>query len=219
MPKKIIHRGDGGGVEALPPAGDEQRDILRERADALAEAGETALPEIERARPDAFRVENELAQHFDALAVSNPDPMYVYAWVQCISQHGYFVKSKAAQGWEVVQGDMPEAAELRGMGADTTRKLGDVVLMRCRRDVHKRLQRHEDRKRESMQAASTARLQELGMKLRGMGVKVGEFSEFDARTADLAMKRAQAQAIAQERFTDHIRQGTVPGARVVGAGR
>ena len=35
----------------LPPAGDEQREILRERADNLAEAAETRAPEGGRVNP------------------------------------------------------------------------------------------------------------------------------------------------------------------------
>ena len=109
------------GPSELPPAGDEQRDELKRRADDLAERAETIGLDGGRVDPSAFRVENELAQHFNELDVNDADPAYAYCWVQA-GYAGRFIKMKLTEGWEVVQGDMPEASELRGMGADTDRK-------------------------------------------------------------------------------------------------
>ena len=204
----------------LPPAGDARRDELKRRDDALAEAAETRAAEagVSAVNPAAFRVESDLAQHFNELDVTAQDPAYAYCWVN--SGHFMrFVKMKLAQGWEVVQGDMPEAIELKGMGADTTRRLGDVILMRIQKDRKLLLDRQERAHRRAVESGVTSTLDELGEKYRDKGVII--HTNMDAanpRLLKTMAQRAQARSIAG-RTTDHlIREGRMPGVPGPGEG-
>lgn len=138
------------------PAGDARREAMRQVADDLAQAAEEQGVEGGAIRPDAFEIDNEIAGHFNELEVTNALPEYEYCWVN-YNFGGRFIKEKQSHRvregsglqpvWEVVHGEMPEAPELRGIGADTTRRLGDVLLMRARKDRALLQRRHQtDRK-------------------------------------------------------------------------
>lgn len=203
---QVIPQGDS----TLPPLGDAQREELKRRADALDEAAETA-PAPEGGTGPLPKVENELAQYFNELEVSNQDRAYAYCWVYT-GQQGRMIRMKLAEGWEVVQGDMREAEELKGMGGDTTRKLGDVLLMRMRRDRYLALRR---RQRERVQAQSEgvdSGLREMGEKYRGKGVVVSpDLSNVRPEVVKRMANRATAQSIAQRTMDQRIREGRVPG--------
>ena len=171
----------------------------------------------------ALKVENELAQYFNLLDVSNQDPNFRYTWVY-LGQHGLQIKMKLADGWEVVQGDMPEAVELKGMGADTTRKLGDVMLMRCRADRWLLLQRREKRKREAHSEAVGAQFEEILRPYKrygataivdGRDVMTGEM--IDAKRLDMMHKRSMAAAVGNRMVDQALRKGTMPGVPAVDA--
>src|ERR1700752_2160460 len=142
----------------LPPAGYARDEELARRTDTLEEAAEALAEErqTEAIDPSKLEVESELAQHFDELSVSGQLPEYHYVWVN-FGFYMRFVKQKQAQGYEVVQGDMPEAMELKGMLADTTRRLGDCILMRVRKDrfvLQERARRERQRNFEGSSNAS-----------------------------------------------------------------
>lgn len=192
----------------LPPPGDARREELKRRTDALEqEAEETGLEGGTGPLPE---VENELAQHFNELEVSNQDPAYVYAWVNS-GFYTRFVKMKLADGWEVVQGDMPEAEELKGVGADTTRRLGDVILMRIRRDRYLMLQRRERELRQRQQEGVTGTLQEMGDRYRQHGIVVHTGETMNPRVMETMQKRATARRAGGQQFDQMLREGRVPG--------
>jgi hypothetical protein len=203
--------------DTLPPAGDARREVLHARDDALAEEAETRAATEDRGRidPAKLRVENELAQHFNELEVSNQDPAYAYAWT-FTGQHGLAIKTKLSQGWEVVQGDLREAEELKGMGGDTTRKLGDTLLMRCRRDRYIKLQRRDADLRDRQQDGIAGRLTELGDKYRDKGVIVHAGEGVNPDLMRTMATRAQSRQSAGQRFGQMLRRGTVPGAPAPG---
>lgn len=207
----------GHDQSPLPPPGDARRDALKARHDGLEQqAEETATAQdLHRADPAAFRVDNEIAQHFDELAVSHQDPAHVYCWVNS-SLQGRFVKMKMAEGWEVVQGEMPEAVELRGMAADSTRRIGDVILMRIQRDRHLLLQRAERKKRMRRQEGVTANLVEMGERLRDRGVIVHTDVEANPRLMERLAKRSTARSAANRLTDTWMRQGRMPGAPAPG---
>lgn len=209
MAKRVIPQGPG--IDELPPPGDERREVLRERTDELAEKIETNPVEIERADPRAFRVENELAQHFNELEVSNSDPNYRYCWVNS-SLYGRFVKMKLAEGWEVVQGDMQEAVELKGMGADTTRRLGDVILMRIQLDRYRRLQRASKARRESQNLAVEGSLRQTAEKYADRGVVLHtDLSTMNPQTLKTLNTRSTAARVATQMTDQWLREGRMPG--------
>jgi hypothetical protein len=203
------------------PAGDARREQERENADALAERIETETPEGGAINPNVFRIENEIAQHFNELEVSHADPAYRYAWV-CTKANGVMVTSKQALRvrdasgymqpcWEIVKGDMAEARESR----DETglRRIGDVILMRCRRDRFALLQQAEAHKREMRKASVDSNLIAMGEEARRRGH--GVIVRVDSNLADPKVRayaqRAAAQGIARDKFDEMIRNGEIPG--------
>ena len=204
------------------PAGDARREAMREAEDTLAEAAEAASDERGAIDPRAFKIENEIARYFNELEVSNPDPAYQYRWVQA-GFHGRFIKmaqtERVPEGgglapcWEVVQGDMPECMELRGPAADTTRRLGDVILMRCRKDRFLKLQRMRDARRAALQSGSTTELEELGRQYRHRGVIIHtNLGDAMAEGRGTLLRQQGLQMV-----SDMIREGSVPGLGVPGS--
>ena len=213
---KIIKRGQESlqPVE-LPPAGNARTEELAHRDDELAEAAETQSNQAERyaINPKALKKDRELQYLLDAcneLEVSNADPAYVYCWVQSGS-HGLFVKLKLAEGWEVVQGDMEESVELKGIGADTTRRLGDVILMRVRKDIFKGIVRRRKANADRHMKSIDANLVGLGEKYADLGVSVKTPENMDDRTLKIMERRASAKGTAEKMQDDWIRKGRMPG--------
>lgn len=206
------------------PAGHTRDEQERENADALAERAEGLTAEA--INPNVFRVDNEIAQHiaehFNELEVSRPDPAYKYAWV-CTKANGVMVTSKLALRvrnpdgfpepcWEVVKGsDMQEAVESK----DETglRRIGDVILMRCRKDRYALLQQAERYKQEMRRASVDSNLIAMGEEARRKGH--GVIVRVDSSLADPKVRayanRAAAQGIARDKFDEMIRNGEIPG--------
>ena len=199
------------GITDLPSAGDERRDVLAQRGDALEEKAETLSQDRGRIDPSKLRVENELAQHFNELDVSNQDPAYVYKWVQA-GFYGRFIKAELSKHWEVVQGDMPEAIELKGMGADTTRRLGDVILMRCRKDIFKRLMRQEEAHRRAVESGVTSEVEELGRRYEKYGLIVHTGEGLSPALLKRMQTSAAAKQVVGKQVDQLIRDGRMPGA-------
>jgi hypothetical protein len=206
------------GTTDLPPAGDARRDELKQREDVLAQEAEerAATLEIERIDPKVMRVDNEIASSFDQfneIAVSNAlNDEYEYCWVFA-GRNSYWVRWKSAQGFEVVQNDMPEAQEHRGIGADSTRRVGDTILMRIRKDRAARLRKAERERGAAREEGIDSTIMELGERARHLGVRVSRLGGLSAAQQDIIAKRAQARQIASAQFSDQIRTGTVPGLR------
>jgi hypothetical protein len=206
------------GTTDLPPAGDARRDELKQREDVLAQEAEerAATLEIERIDPKVMRVDNEIASSFDQfneIAVSNAlNDEYEYCWVFA-GRNSYWVRWKSAQGFEVVQNDMPEAQEHRGIGADSTRRVGDTILMRIRKDRAARLRKAERERGAAREEGIDSTIMELGERARHLGVRVSRLGGLSAAQQDIIAKRAQARQIASAQFNDQIRTGTVPGLR------
>ncbi len=209
---KIIPQGPS---PADLPAGDARREAQKAAADTLAEAAEARV-EAERIDPRAFKIENEIARYFNELEVTDAQPEYEYCWVQA-GYHGRFIKMKQTERvpeggrlvpcWEVVQGDMPECQELRGMGADSTRRLGDVLLMRCRRDRFLKLKRMRDARRDALYNGTTTELEELGRQHRNRGVIVHTNLGDAMADGRGAMLRQQGLQMVDSM----LRTGSVPG--------
>jgi hypothetical protein len=105
---------------------------------------------------------------------------------------------------------MPEAKELRWV--DTTRKLGDVVLMRVPEKKFQQLHARDRRIREHQQTSVVSQLEEMGERYRGRGVIV--HTNPDSRMLDRMAQRAAAQQIAGKKFDQMLKTGTVPGAEL-----
>jgi hypothetical protein len=213
----------GGGVETLPPKGDARREVLREREDALAEAAEAAGEETQRIDPEKLKVDPEIAQHFNEfneLEVSNPDPLFVYKWENAGS-HGRFIRASMVQGWAVVQGTDEEALEHKGVAADTTRRVGDTILMKCRKDRYLLILRQRKARQAAMEGAASENLADLGQRA-GTRVYTPEdiANPADKHAANVSkMVTAHAQQIGRQQLDERIRTGRIPGMPAPGAAR
>jgi len=213
------------GPSTLPPPGDARQDELKRRADVLEEEAEKRAGAVDGGAidPEALEPINEIMSQigadggYNVLEVSNAQSEYRYSWVYT-GQHGLMIKAKlAARGWEVVQGDMPEAQELKGVGGDTTRHLGDVVLMRCRLDYARMQDRFEREKADRAQASVTANLAGLGDKYRKTGLVVRtSLSEEELKRAG---RRAHAEQLAGNIQDRLIREGRMPGVAIPGGSK
>ena len=211
----VVHQGES---PADLPAGDARREAQARAADQLAEAAEARGIEGGAIDPKKFVIENEIAQHFNELEVTNAQPEYEYCWVHS-GQHGRFIMMKMSERvkingevmpvWEVVQGDMPEARELKGQMADTTRRLGDVILMRARKECALRVRQWREQRRLAMFEGSTTELMEMGERHRHRGVVIR--TDFGPDQLEMMGRRAMMRQQAVGMVDKMIRTGSVPG--------
>lgn len=202
----------------LPPAGYERDEELRRRQDNLEQAAEQLADTMETGSidPHKLEVENELAEHFDELKVSNQLPEYHYCWVNS-GFYMRFVKAKLARKWEIVQGDMPEAQELKGMMGDTVRRLGDVILMRIRKDLWIMEERARRVRQQNFEGSDKAAFID---KIERYSSKIGQKIPWREANDDSSLKRMynqeQAQETAGRKVDQLIREGRMPGVRSPG---
>jgi hypothetical protein len=201
----------------LPPAGAERNEVLAERKDALEQAAEetAAALETETIDPDKFKIENEIAQNFDPattmLKVSNADPTQRYCWVYS-GMHGLMVTQKQIEGWLVVQGNDEEALEHKGIGADTTRRVGDTLLMKIPLDKFLIIDRRNRERAARFNEEKSGISDEARRLAKKYGIPIYQDGEVDARTLKRMMTNANAQKIAGRTTDKLIRQGRMPGA-------
>jgi len=194
----------------LPPAGDERREVLKEREDVLQEQAEVLADSQERYAVDLSKmeIENELAYYFDELEVAGALPEYAYVWVQSAG-NGRHVQRKLSYGWEVVQGNSPEAAALKGN--DTTRRLGDVILMRIHKDRKRMLDARDDYRKRQQQEGAAGALQEVADKYARYGARVHIASGDDAASVGRQAMHGMAEQAATRQTDQWLRQGRMPG--------
>ena len=167
------------GKSELPPPGDERREELIRRTDALQEAGEKLANEQELYNIDpnapAMQPDRELMDLFDPstmsmLTVSNPQPGWRYSWANAVNQSGLQVMMKKYEGWQVVSGTDMEAIEHKG--ADGTRRVAAVLLLKLPEAQYKRLAERDAIRRDRQQKGVAAELEALGHKYRDKGITV-----------------------------------------------
>ena len=202
------------GTVGLPPAGHARREELKKRTDTLAPQAEAANAAVEGATAvDWSRVEpeREIMQYRDELSVSNKQDDYCYAWVNVdypLNAKGLKVREKLAlKGWDVVKGDNPEAIELKQ--TDGTRRLGDVILMRVKRDRFLELEAAEAAKRKAQQQSVTSNLEQLGQKYRRHGLIVHAGSNLNPDMLNVMQNRARGAMAAREQLDQGLRDGSL----------
>jgi len=142
--------------------------------------------------------------------VSNEQPEYIYCWVYA-GQHGLQVNQKKIEGWEVVQGDDPEAVEHQGIGADTTRRVGDVILMRITKDRHLLVERRRRENAERFNLSQTTISPEARRLAEQNGIPVYDADALNPQLLDKMNKRSQARQIAGNKINQLLREGRMPG--------
>jgi len=148
--KKVAHQ---EGSSELPPPGDVRRDVLKERQDVLEQRAEELAEErqVHSINPDALKVENELAQHFNyqegtMLYVTNARNDRRYRWANHASQHGIDVTKRMRKGWQVVRGADKECEHVAA--ADVIRRIGVLMLLWTTPENYEKLERYEEHKRQ-----------------------------------------------------------------------
>ena len=203
MAKTVLVQGD----PTLPDAGYARNEELARRDDALTELAEAKNDQVEGGTNPIknVKVDPELAQWFDELDVAGRDPGYEYCWTPTHT-YGRFVQQKLYKGWEMVQGDMPEARALRS--TDTTRKLGDVVLMRIQKDRKALLDRREEYKKLQQEVGISAQLQEMADKY---GTRLIDGDDINPEQLRRMEMNSRAKGRANKMMDKWMREGRVPG--------
>lgn len=206
------------GDNELPPAGYKRDEVLAERKDALDEAADNLASglETERINPKNLKVENEIAQHFDPatsmLQVSQGDPCFMYCWVFS-GMHGLMVTQKQIEGWEVVQGESEEALEHKGIGADTTRRVGDTLLMRIPKDKFMMLEKRRKAQANRFNQESTSFSDNAEKLAQKYNIPIYREGEVDDKTLRRMEAASSARKIAGSKVNQMIREGRMPGMR------
>ena len=205
----------------LPEPGYMRHETLRRRQDELQAESERLADQMIRGTVDPKKLEiaNEIASKTQWMTVSNADPAFVYGWVSK-NRYGQHVQSMHRMGWVTVQGDDPEAIELKGShggtSPGTTRELGDVVLMKVPKERYIVLKALEEKRKREVQRASTAGLVELAGKYR-KNVKLSAYRMEDPH-GDLSgpeiRPRTFTSKMGAQRFVQDLRDGTVPGMEI-----
>jgi len=220
-PNRDHLKGDRTGP--LPESGHGRREELKARQDNLEEKADKLSEYILGARAEDlqnFPIENDVARHFtiDAasgtvnVSVSKANPMFVYAWI-CEDfprdAKGLKIREQlSVPGWEIVVGDMPEGVELKD--ARGYRKVGDTVLMRCRKDRYLKNVMADRQARAEWYDSADAGFDDVLELSKRKGV-VGTKDLNDPRLARAA-KQALAKEMASREFTKMIKEGRVPTA-------
>lgn len=218
----------------LPPPGDARREALRAREESLQERIEKIGQSIvlNNIDPQVLARINEIQARTQYLDVSNRQPGYVYGWQTKNRWQDHRARAEAI-GWEVVQGDDPEAIELKGTDGiaagtgtpDTTRQLGDVILMRIKEEYYLAQKGREHARTLQMQVASASTLLSMAAPYMDRGIMVkADPRAAHAMGADLmprvrprrfSSKRAQMLGLwNQHHFDQAIREGTLPGLEI-----
>jgi hypothetical protein len=198
----------------LPEPGHERREALKQREESLQEQIDRMSRQMLSGTLDAKALEvvNEIASKTQYLTVSSARPDYVYAWVSK-NRHMQHIQALKPLGWEVVQGEDPEALELKGQDASTTRQLGDVILMRIKRDRYIVIKAQEQAKTRQIQRASASGLIELGNQHRSKGFIVKPYL-MDGFEGPEIQPRVLSRKQAMKMVDKALRTGTVPGMQV-----
>lgn len=214
--------------ETLPPAGHARREEVKRRGESLQAEIERQAANLIMGRldPKALKVHNEIASRTQYMHVSNADPNCKYAWISK-NNHSQHIRALEQQGWRTVQGDDPEALELKGTSGvasgtgtpDSTRQIGDVILMKVPKDVYVALQARKHARTIQLQQSSASDLLSLAdryrkyVKLRTVegAPDMGQNFEGPPIQPQRFSSNPAARRAALDKLDAHLRAGDVPG--------
>ena len=144
----------------LPPPGDARQEVLKQRTDQLEEEIDQKSNQFIGVDSSKMEPDNEILNDIDKGFLHPPcaDPKFEYTWVQCkhpVDHPSRMVEIKLAEKikvngewkrpWQVVMGNDPDAKGFK-VSAENTCTIGDVLLMRCRKDHYALLTLEKRRK-------------------------------------------------------------------------
>lgn len=201
----------------LAEPGYKRDEQLAERKDALEEAAETRADQMEThaINPKAFEKDREIQHGIenDGLEVEDAQSGYMYKWENYVNANGNAVRLAQREGWEVVQGDMPESPSLRAV--DGSRRLGDVLLMRMRMDHHLVMElRRKQRRLTKLYGAEQAlhKMQEQHPELFP-DIDTSQRPSHNLRRSTV---RRAAKRVAADALGRRLKEGTLPGVPIPG---
>jgi hypothetical protein len=199
----------------LPEPGHERREVLKRRQETMEMQIARLSEKMLRGTIDAKELEivNEIASKTQYLAVSGAQPDYVYGWISK-NRHGQHIQSAKMQGWETVQGDDPEGLELKGTDGSTTRQLGDVILMRIKKDIYIVMEAQKQAQTKRVQQNSASTLVEMGEKYRKHGFAVRPYKMESFEGPEIRSNRLSSHGTAMQQIDAALRNGTVPGMEI-----
>ncbi len=199
----------------LPPPGDERREVLKERTDNLQQQIDEKADHY-AIDPAALEVDREIRHDLDqgCLTPSDADPAYKYAWVQCKHPEDHpsrMVELKLAERvqlpdgnwvrpWEVVGSKHKEALNLKQV--DGSRRIGDTLLMRCRKDYYSLIELNKRKLNHQRNYGTDSALVDLATRA---GTEAG--------TATYNKHKSDANQ-SLSRLDQAIRTGTLPGMEI-----
>lgn len=167
----------------LPPPGDERREVLAARQDQLDQQIDEKSQQTFAVDPSKMEPDPEILGDIQKgfLDPPNADPNFKYAWTQCrhpVDHPSRMVESKLQERlqvngqwihpWQVVMGTDPDAKGLR-ISAENTCVIGDVLLMRCRKDYYALLEAERRRKTLERYYSADSGLVEVAMSAGAQG--------------------------------------------------
>jgi hypothetical protein len=195
----------------LPPVGHKRDEELKRRADNLQEKIETKMPEAYSLDPSKLKEDREILQWMVGPSlheVSNKQPNRVYCW-EYAGANGTAITAKRFYGWQAVQGDDPECIELKHV--DTTRRLGDTMLLWMPVERHQKLLLFDEYKRRLQSSAPDDDFRQAASDL-GLNAEVNSprlIKRFGGQTP------AQKVVIQGGGPVDRmLREGSIPGMEV-----
>lgn len=192
----------------LPPPGSQRREILAQRADALAQKVEE-ISEDRGVIPESAFVEDREIQNSIRKGFLDVDigPLYVTKWVNYVNQHSYMVWAAKGEGWKVVTPDMVKDADRDLIKEDNTLRVGDVICMYIRKDQHLLLERKREQVNLKRQYGIESELSDLAAK-NPRALKIHNATE--GKYSDTIQKRA-ARRTAIQHLGNQMKRGPVPG--------
>ncbi|HDZ26658.1 hypothetical protein LCGC14_0690100 [marine sediment metagenome] len=167
----------------LPPPGDERQEVLKKRTDQLEEQIDQKSNESFAVDPSKMEPDNEILNDIDKGFLYPPcaDPKFEYAWTQCkhpVDHPSRMVEIRLAEKikvngewkhpWSVVMGNDPDAKGFK-VSAENTCTIGDVLLMRCRKDHYALLELAKRRKSLERQYGTDSSLVEVALSCNAAG--------------------------------------------------
>lgn len=196
-----------------------RQDELEAKIDRLMAALDVEA--IDGAAMQEIMEDREIAGHLadGHLFVTNADPAYMYKWVDFFHASGTMAWQAKAAGWIQVSGDDKECYEHRK--EDGSRRVGDVMLFKMRKDLHFLMEQREEKKRIAREYGVESTLEDLADRnpgIRFFSTTSGDLPESAKRRMEGNARTQAARRVAMKSVDGMLRKGTVPGMPSPGGG-
>lgn len=206
-------------AQHLPPAGHEQREVLKERTDNLEQQAETQYADVgaipKHALEPDYNVQSEI-RRASYLEIGINHPLYKTKWVNYVNQNGSMVWQAKNDGWQIATvREFPETRDMQK--ADGSLRVADVILMFIRHDEHLLLEQREKHKRLKQQYGVEAEIFDLAASANRRegrevfkNVQTPNMTGVNDATLEVMKKRAASRTAANI-IGNRMKEGFIPG--------